>query len=114
MCVSLRACEDPHGPVHSVDISADQHLHQQGEQLRPGLRPVPVGDGRHGVRNAGADFADCLPQTAWEQLSDGSFSLERDDGNIQTLQNSSEDEKSNSLETSANSRLRCIESLPYL
>lgn len=71
----LQTCEDPHGPVHSTDISADQHLHQKGEQLRPGLGPVPVGDGWHGVRHAGADFADRLPQAAWQQLPDGGFGL---------------------------------------
>ena len=76
MCISLHTCEDPHGPVHSVDISADQHLHQQGEELWPGLRPIPVSDGRHSVRNTGTDFADRLPQTTGQQLPNSSFSLE--------------------------------------
>lgn len=76
MCTLLHTCEDPHSSVHSVDISADQHLHKQGEELRPGLRPVPVSDGRHGICNTRADFADCLPQTTRQQLPDGSFSLE--------------------------------------
>lgn len=85
MCVSPQTCEDPHGPVHSVDISADQHLHQKGEELRPGFRPVPVGDGRHGVRNTGADFADRLPQTTRQQLPDGCFSLEGDSKNLASM-----------------------------
>lgn len=71
-----QTCKDPHGPVHGTDVPADQHLHQEGEELRPGLGPVPVGDGRHGVRHAGADFADGLPQAAGQQLSDGGFGLE--------------------------------------
>lgn len=72
----LHTREHPHGPVHGINVSADQHLHQEGEELRPRLRPVPVGDGRHGVRNTGADFADGLPQTAGQQLPDGGFRLE--------------------------------------
>ena len=76
MFIIFHTCEDPHGPVHSVDVSTDQHLHQEGEQLRPGLGPVPVGDGRHGVRYTGADLADGLPQTAGQQHPDGGFSLE--------------------------------------
>lgn len=82
MFISLHTCEDPHGSMHGIDISADQHLHQQGEQLRPGLGPVPVGDGRHSVRNTGTDFADRLPQTAWQQLPDGSFSLQGDNSGL--------------------------------
>lgn len=88
MCVNVYpiTCEDPHGPVHSIDISADQHLHQEGKQLRPGLRPVPVGNGRHGVRNTGADFTDGLPQSAWQQLPDGSFSLKGDNRKCDNIQ----------------------------
>lgn len=85
MCIHVHTCEDPHCPVHSIDVSTDQHLHQQSEQLWPGLGPVPVGDGRHGVRNTGADFADRLPQTAWQQLPDGGFSLEGDDRSLTTF-----------------------------
>ena len=64
--------------MNSIDISANQHLHQQGEQLRPGLGPVPVGDGWHGICNTGADFADRLSQTAGQQPSNGGFSLDGD------------------------------------
>lgn len=78
--VSQHTCEDPHGPVHSVDVSADQHLHQQRKQLWPRLGPVPVRDGRNGVRDAGANFADGLSQSAWQQLSNGSFGLDGEDG----------------------------------
>ena len=77
-CIWSHTCENPHGPVHGTDVSADQHLHQQGEELRPGLGPVPVGDGRHGVGDTGADFADGLSQAAGQQLPDGSFSLEEE------------------------------------
>lgn len=63
--------------MHSADIAADQHLHQEGKELRPGLGPVPVGDGGHSVRHAGAHFADGLPQAARQQLSDGGFGLEK-------------------------------------
>lgn len=72
----LHTREHPHGPVHGINVSTDQHLHQEGEELRPRLRPVPVGDGWHGVCNTGADFADWLPQTAGQQLPDGGFCLE--------------------------------------
>lgn len=41
----LHTREHPHGPVHGINVSTDQHLHQEGEELRPRLRPVPVGDG---------------------------------------------------------------------
>lgn len=61
-----QTCEDPHGPVHGIDVTADQHFHQQVEELWPGLRPVPVGDGRHGVCDTGADFADGLSQATWQ------------------------------------------------
>lgn len=71
--------------MHSIDISADEHFHQQGEELRPGLRPVPVGDGWHSVRNTGADFANRLPQAAWQQLPDCSFSLEEESRGLTTL-----------------------------
>lgn len=73
--VLLHTCEDPHGSMHSIDVSTDQHLHQLVEQLRPGLRPVPVCNGWHGVSDAGADLADRLAQAAWQQLPDGCFSL---------------------------------------
>ena len=71
----LPTCEDPHGTVHGVDIPADQHLHQQVEELGPGLGPVPVGDGRDSVRHAGAHLADGFPEPSGKQLSDGSLSL---------------------------------------
>lgn len=45
MCMWLHTSEDPHGPVHSADITTDQHFHKQSKELRPSLRPVPVGDG---------------------------------------------------------------------
>lgn len=82
MFVSQHTCEDPHGPVHGIDVSADQHLHQQCKQLWPRLRPVPVGDGRDGVRDAGTNFADGLPQSAWQQLSNGGFGLNGEDGGL--------------------------------
>lgn len=63
MCMWLHTSEDPHGPVHSADITTDQHFHKQRKELRPSLRPVPVGDGWNGVSYAGADFANGLPET---------------------------------------------------
>lgn len=71
-----QTCEDPHGTMYCTDISTDQQLHQQGEELRPRLRPVPVGDGRNGVRHAGTHFADRLLQTSRQQLPNGSLSLQ--------------------------------------
>lgn len=61
--------------MNGVHLSTDQHLHQQGKELWPRLGPVPVGDGGHGVGDAGADFADRLPQPPRQQLLDGGFSL---------------------------------------
>lgn len=61
--------------MHCVDIPADQHLHEEVEELGPGLGPVPVGDGGHGVGHAGAHLADGLPQPVGQQLPDCNFGL---------------------------------------
>lgn len=71
-----RTCKDPHGPVHGTNVAANQHFHQQGEELRPSLGPVPVCDGWHGVRDAGAHLADGFAQAAGQQAPDGGFGLQ--------------------------------------
>lgn len=43
--MAAHTCEHSHGSVHGVDIAADQHLHEEVEELGPGLGPVPVGNG---------------------------------------------------------------------
>ena len=70
--------------MHSINISTDQHLHQEREELGPRLRPVPVSNSRHRISNAGANFADRLPQTARQQLPDGSFSLKENNRSLKS------------------------------
>lgn len=70
-------CQHAHGPVDGVQVPAHQHLHEQAEELGPGFRPVPVGDGRHGVGHAGAHLAYRLPQPAGQQLPDDRLRLRR-------------------------------------
>lgn len=83
VCVHVpHTCEDPHSSVHGINVPADQHLHEQRKQLWPRLGPVPVSDGWDGVCNAGADLADGLPQSTRQQLSNGSFSLNGEDGGL--------------------------------
>ena len=72
-----RTCQHPHGTVDGVHISAHQHLHEQVEELRPGLGPVPVCDGRHRVGHAGAHLAYGLPQAVGQQFPDDYLCLER-------------------------------------
>lgn len=77
-CVCVLTCEDPHGPVHGADVTADQHVHEKGEELRPGFGPVPVGDGRHSVGHAGPHLTDGLPEALGQKLPDGCLGLERE------------------------------------
>ncbi len=70
-----QTCENSHGTVHCVAVVARERFHQNAEQFRPCLRPIPVRYSRYSVSHTGPHFTDGLLQSMWKNVSNGRFCL---------------------------------------
>ena len=74
--VQTVTCENPHGTVDLVGIPLGDHHHEEAEEIRPGIGPVPVGDGWDGVGHAGPHLADGLAQPGGQPATDMGLGLQ--------------------------------------
>ena len=61
--------------MNGIRTTTCQSLHQNIKQFRPRLRPVPMSDGRHSIRNTDTNSPNWLTQSDGQQASNVDFCL---------------------------------------